>query len=150
MATYPAEQTIVDQIETWLADIRKTNDYHTDAGLRVGTEEPGEIYNPEDPDLPAILVLDESATSAAKVWTQQLVIEGAVSVDSDSARATCRLIQTDIVYALRKGLKASLHNTGVIRALRITGKEIPRREPGETLLTPTVTVEVEYHDPAQP
>lgn len=145
MATQPAEQILVDQIAAWLGLIQRANGYHTDAGTRVSTEEPDET---NDPVMPSILVLDEIATSGSRTWTQQLTIEGAVDADPKDARATCRRLQADIVAALRAGLKLNQHNTDVIRALRVTGKETPRREPGGTTLAPTISVEVEYHDPA--
>lgn len=143
MPELPPEQILIDQLADWLADIRIANGYYTDAGLYLDTEE---IDDPGNPPPAALLLLDESAAAVGKNWIQQIVVEGAVTVEPKTARVIARQLQADIARAIRTGLKANAHNTRIIRAVRITGKEIPRREPGENLLIPTVNVEMEYYD----
>jgi len=143
----PQEQIIIDTLATWMREIRRAAGYYTDAGLRVCTDE-GDL--PEEAEAESLFVIDQGAAAIGKgKWALAVLIEGLVLLaETDhppALRPIARQLNADITRVLRAHHRMNQLPAGVTE-LRETAREIPRREEGSSLLTPSITLEITYSD----
>lgn len=137
--------TTLEAIATRLADVRVSNQWESDAGLRVYDTEPEPVESPPGPFLVLGGIRIEHLDSA---WPNRIL---AVDLDcyceltGRDYRAT-RDAALDILRDIERALRGNSDWGAIIAQARITRTSLPRRTAGGNYLVATATCEIDYFD----
>lgn len=146
------EQTIIDQIVSWLREIHTDTGYSTDFGLLVLGEEGEKDENPNDRIIlrdTGVEYIEPEQDERSEAWVLTLEIEALFAVVDPglNARFTAREILHDIRRALRRSSFDSDWPAGLV-SLTPVSWEIVERDEGSSYQIGNVIYECKFADMA--